>query len=178
MAFNVTILQLNDETSNAVVEYEDTSSLVTFRQGIYMPEEFVTESDMLDYIALHWPYPEFVVRGKAPANRHTTVKGVLGVPKNITGRVLANDPTKLNFITVPLISVPKGIGITQQFLALGQYNDTHTEDLTAIATWVSSDPAVATIDAAGLATGVSAGTTDITAAFDGETSNIVVLTIT
>jgi hypothetical protein len=44
------------------------------------------------------------------------------------------------------------------------------EDVSATATWVSSDPTKATVSSSGLVTGVAAGTTNITAAFDGQTS--------
>ncbi len=46
---------------------------------------------------------------------------------------------------------------TQQFTATGTYNDGTIKDLTATAAWASSDTTIATIDAAGLATGVKAG---------------------
>jgi uncharacterized protein YjdB len=43
--------------------------------------------------------------------------------------------------------------------------------------WVSSTPSVATIDKNGLATGIGAGTTQITATTDGKSSSPVVLTL-
>ena len=45
----------------------------------------------------------------------------------------------------------------QQFTAEATFTDGSTQDVTAGATWTSSDDAIATIDNAGLATGVSAG---------------------
>lgn len=55
------------------------------------------------------------------------------------------------------------LGKTQQFVATGTYSDNSTKDLTSSATWTSSNKAVATIDAAGLATSISGGSTLITA---------------
>ena len=55
---------------------------------------------------------------------------------------------------------------TQQFTATGTYSDQSTSNLTGLVTWTSSSTAVATIDAGGLATAVSAGTTSITAALN------------
>ena len=52
---------------------------------------------------------------------------------------------------------------TQQFLATGTYTDGSTQNLTSSVSWSSANGAVATIGATGLATGVSAGTTAITA---------------
>ncbi len=50
--------------------------------------------------------------------------------------------------------------------------------MTSTATWGSSNTAVATVDGSGLATGVSAGTTDVTASQDGVTSNMASLEVT
>jgi trimeric autotransporter adhesin len=51
-------------------------------------------------------------------------------------------------------------------------------DITTVASWVSSNTGVATIDSNGLATSVAPGTTNITAASAGVTSPIDVLTVT
>ncbi len=55
---------------------------------------------------------------------------------------------------------------TQQFQALGHYSDATIVDITADVVWASDTPATATIDSAGLATGVATGTTLITATLD------------
>jgi Bacterial Ig-like domain (group 2) len=70
------------------------------------------------------------------------------------------------------------VGATQQFTATGTYQNSSTADITRSVTWNSATPAVATIDAAGLATGVSAGTSNITATSGAITSNTAVLTVT
>jgi len=58
-------------------------------------------------------------------------------------------------------------GQTQQFTATAVYSDGSTQDVTGQAAWSSSDPAVATV-AAGLATGVGAGSATIQAAYEGK----------
>ncbi len=64
-------------------------------------------------------------------------------------------------------SIPQ-IGQTTQFIALGAYAPASTNNvLTSIATWASSNVAVATVSNAGLATAVSCGTTTITAEYQG-----------
>ena len=72
-------------------------------------------------------------------------------------------------------------GTTLQFKATGTYSDSTTQDLTATATWASSAKAVGSISNAagsqGLATGISAGTTAITAT-SGTISNSTTLTVT
>ncbi len=67
---------------------------------------------------------------------------------------------------------------TQQFVAKGTYSDGTTSVITTLVTWVSSEPNVAGISSAGLATGISAGTTQITATMPGITSNIVTIDVT
>ncbi|HVU15368.1 MAG TPA: DUF4082 domain-containing protein [Candidatus Didemnitutus sp.] len=58
-------------------------------------------------------------------------------------------------------------GATQQFTATGTYSNASTQNLTNSVTWSSSVPARATISASGLATGVSAGLTTISASSGG-----------
>jgi hypothetical protein len=64
-------------------------------------------------------------------------------------------------VTPPSPSIPAGT--TQQFKATGTYSDNSMSDITATVTWASSVKSFATISTSGLATGVSAGTTQITA---------------
>ncbi|MGC1830933.1 MAG: IPT/TIG domain-containing protein [Candidatus Acidiferrales bacterium] len=68
-------------------------------------------------------------------------------------------------------SVP--FGNTQQFAATGTYSDGSTQNLTSTASWSSSTPTVATINSAGLATGVAEGTATIAATFGGFSSSAV-----
>ncbi len=65
---------------------------------------------------------------------------------------------------------------TQQFAATGTYSDGSTKVLTSTANWVSSNPAVATVNTTGLATGMTAGTTTI-GATSGTISGSTVLTV-
>jgi trimeric autotransporter adhesin len=67
---------------------------------------------------------------------------------------------------------------TQQFKAVGTYSDGSTSVITTLVTWVSSQSNVATISSAGFATGITAGTTQITATMPGITSNVVTIYVT
>jgi uncharacterized protein YjdB len=69
-------------------------------------------------------------------------------------------------------------GNTQQFTATAQYSNSTSADISSSATWKSSDPSVATIDARGMATASSAGTATITASSGGisGTTTLSVLT--
>lgn len=70
-----------------------------------------------------------------------------------------------------------GPGGMTRFTATATLTNMTTLDVTSMATWTSSDPSKATIDASGQATGVAAGTTMITAAFGGVTSAAATLTV-
>jgi uncharacterized protein YjdB len=69
------------------------------------------------------------------------------------------------------------VGGTQQYTATGVFTDSSTQDLTTVVSWTSSATATAAIDAAGLATGAANGTTNITATYQGVTSNTAVLAV-
>ena len=64
-------------------------------------------------------------------------------------------------LTPASASIP--VGSSQQFTATGSYSDGSTQNITNIVAWTSSNPAVASVSSAGLASAVSAGTTLITA---------------
>ncbi|MCA9539943.1 MAG: right-handed parallel beta-helix repeat-containing protein, partial [Myxococcales bacterium] len=72
-------------------------------------------------------------------------------------------------------------GRTQQFNAIAVYSDGSRRDATLTVQWASSNPAVATIDSAGadrgLATGVAAGMTTITAAMGEVVSEAATLVV-
>ena len=62
---------------------------------------------------------------------------------------------------------------TQQFTATGTYSDGSRRDITSLVTWISSDTRVATINAAGLASALSAGTTSISAVLAAVTGSAI-----
>jgi trimeric autotransporter adhesin len=64
------------------------------------------------------------------------------------------------------------IGGTRAFSATGLLGDGTTRDITSVVKWASSNPAIATIDLAGVATGVAAGGTTITATYAVEPSPV------
>ncbi len=72
-------------------------------------------------------------------------------------------PPALQAITVSPPNPTVAAGEPQAFTATGQWSDGTTEDLTGSATWSSSQPAVASIGAGGLATTHQAGGAVITA---------------
>lgn len=72
-------------------------------------------------------------------------------------------------VNPPSANIPSGF--TQSFTATGIYNDGSTADISASVSWTSSNTGVATVDAAGVATGVAPGASDIVAELDGITGS-------
>jgi hypothetical protein len=85
--------------------------------------------------------------------------------------------TTLTSITVAPAMAAIFVAGTQQFTATGNYSDGTQQNLTSSVTWTSSSTTVATINNAGLATGVGVGTTTITAT-SGSISGTAQLTVT
>ena len=79
---------------------------------------------------------------------------------NVTAAVL----TGLT-ITPPSATIPKGL--TQSYTVQGTYSDGSTLDVTGLVAWSSSAPTISTVSAAGVATGITAGSTTLTALLDG-----------
>lgn len=69
------------------------------------------------------------------------------------------------------------VGDTYQLVALASYDDATATDVSAIADWSSSDPAVATVDQNGLVTALAEGTTSITVAYEGHTATGATVTV-
>jgi hypothetical protein len=67
---------------------------------------------------------------------------------------------------------------TQQFTATATMTDGTKVNISSTATWTSETTATATISTTGLATGVAAGTSLISAASGGVTGNKPTLTVT
>ncbi len=88
----------------------------------------------------------------------------------------------LNSIAVTPSGPSLATGMTQQFIASGTYSDGTIRDITASATWASSNSQVAIVSNAtgskGMATALSQGTTLVTARFGGITSQAITLTVT
>ena len=70
---------------------------------------------------------------------------------------IAKPAAALSSIAVTPATASLAAGGTQQFTATGTYADGSTRDLTSSVTWATSNPGIATVSAAGLATGILAG---------------------
>jgi uncharacterized protein YjdB len=91
----------------------------------------------------------------------TTITATLGsVTQTFT--ITVTTPT-ISDIFVSPDGLTEPIGISQQYTATADYSDGSSSDLSSGITWVSSAPAVATVDSSGVVTSVGAGTTTISA---------------
>src|SRR5207253_4457175 len=89
---------------------------------------------------------------------------------------LTAGPPALVAIAVTSPNPSVGLGLTQQFAAIGTYTDGSTQDLTGSVVWTSSATSVATVSATGLASTLAQGSAAITAtsgAISGSTTFIV-----
>jgi hypothetical protein len=126
-----------------------------------------------------------VFSSASPLVANTTPSGlVAGVSSGsavITGAFLGKTDTTtvtvsgavLNSITVTPASATVGVNGTQQFIATAAYSDLSTAIITNNVLWSSSVSTVANVSATGLATGVSIGSTNITAALNGKSGSAV-----
>jgi hypothetical protein len=100
-----------------------------------------------------------VVTGVSPGM--ATITATIG---SLSGSATVTVNPLLQSITVAPSTATVVIGAKQAFTANGTYSDGTTRNLTNGVTWTSSDTGLASIDATGLATGLSAGTVTIRAA--------------
>jgi len=79
--------------------------------------------------------------------------------------------TNLASIAVSPAASSLPVNTSQQFTATGTYKDGSSRDLTALVSWASTFSSIATVDVTGVATGMSAGSTTISASLGGVTGS-------
>lgn len=130
-----------------------TSGVITgiTSYGLRLSTIFGATSDVDD--ELNSSFGEF--SGDTRVSKYASfIDGVLLIPP---------PPLTLQAISVTPAGASIPVGSTQQYTATGSFSDGSTADITNQVTWTSSDISVASIDAAGLASAVSEGTTTIRA---------------
>lgn len=95
---------------------------------------------------------------------------VLAVTSNVV-------PVTLTNIAVTPSTASIVSGRTKQYTATGTYSDGSTANVTATAIWAATNTAIATVNSSGLATGVSTGSTTLTASI-GSVSGTATMTVT
>ena len=86
----------------------------------------------------------------------------------VCGSNSSTPPTTPSAPTVTQVAVAgtaPNVGLTAQFAATATLSSGSTQNVTSLATWQSSNTAVATVNSAGVVTGVSPGDVDITATY-------------
>jgi trimeric autotransporter adhesin len=110
----------------------------------------------------------------------TTITAALGGVSGSTALTVTAATLVSIGVTPALPSIAKGT--VQQFIAIGIYTDNSTQDLTASATWTSTNPTIASISNAsgsnGVASAAAVGTTSVVAAAGSVASPAVSLTVT
>ena len=104
-----------------------------------------------------------------------SLSGITSPPVNVITYIPG--PKLISIAVSRSIVASLAVGGTQQFKATGTISDGTVEDITSQVTWASSNPTVATISAAGLATGIAPGKTSITATLSDVTSLGISLTV-
>lgn len=77
-------------------------------------------------------------------------------------------------VAVTGISSPGLPGLTQQLTATATLSNSTTQNVTTLATWTSSVPAVALVSVTGLVTAMGPGQTDVTATYQGKSGTFVI----
>jgi len=110
----------------------------------------------------------------AAAPGSTTITATLGSTTQSTSLTVTT-PT-ITSISITPDGLTLGIGINQQYTVTATYSDLSTQDLVSGVTWSSSSTSVATVNNAGLATTVAAGSTTLTATL-GSLTDTTTLTV-
>ncbi len=123
---------------------------------------------------------EFVPTEVGPLTGTAQATNTAGVQTmQLSGTGTGADGAVLQSITVAPANPAISKGSTQQFAATGNYSDGSTQNITASVVWASSNASVATVGpGTGLATGVAAGSTQITAMLGTVVSAPDTLTVT
>ncbi|VEG94961.1 Bacterial Ig-like domain (group 2) [Aeromonas encheleia] len=103
-----------------------------------------------------------------------TITGILDGQSATLSVTVTNATINAGGLTITVPPMTLAAGQTGQLAANGNYSDGSSVDVTASVTWVSSDPAVATVDASGLVTGVAPGTATITGTLGGQSATLLV----
>jgi hypothetical protein len=111
----------------------------------------------------------------ATGAEHTVVEewdhcgGAAYTTVNLT--VTSSTPKQVTAIAVTPANASVTVGSQQQFTATATYSDGSTANVTSTASWAVANTALATITSGGLATGVAAGSTQVTASLSGVTGS-------
>lgn len=174
---SITVTDANRPAGTAVVGGTDQfTATANFSDG--------TKSDYTTLVTWTSQTPGVATIGTNTGLATAIATGSTKISASVTGAspgtetltVSASAPTLVSIAVTP--AAPSvAAGLTQQFTATGTYTSGPPQDLTATATWASTNTAVATIATGGLATTLTQGTTTITATVGTIVSPGVTLTV-
>jgi uncharacterized protein YjdB len=131
-----------------------------------------------------WSTSDSSVAGVAGSGKITAVGAGTVTVIATSGKVQASATLQVTSAAVNLASIAVSpaasslpVNTSLQFTATGTYKDGSSRDLTALVNWKSSSTATATINSAGVAVGVAAGSTTISASL-GSITGSTALTVT
>jgi hypothetical protein len=113
-----------------------------------------------------------LVTATAPGNVNITA--VYGTFSGVSILTVGSAPLVSISVSPSSASIP--VGANQQFVAVGNYSNGSTQDITATATWSSSSGTASSVTSTGLATALAGGTTTISAS-SGSVTGSATLTI-
>jgi hypothetical protein len=153
-----------------VAQYTAVGTFDVGSQEFLDPSEIVWSTDDPTIVVFDVPPQARALKVGATTARAHAVDQTPPVPDGTT----SVNVVKLDKIDVTPPSGTVKVNATFSFQATGtlsdQFGGLSTADLSSEVTWATSNPAAATIDATGLATGVAEGTTTISASEDGVSS--------
>ncbi|WP_421185562.1 Ig-like domain-containing protein [Aeromonas enteropelogenes] len=118
-----------------------------------------------------------IAKGLSVGTAIITASGTAnGVQFNATAQLHITNAV-LTDITVTPDTASVINGKSQQYTATGTFSDSSTKDISDSVYWHTDNTSIATIDTAGLATGVNLGTAGVSANLNDTTSNTVVLKV-
>ncbi|HEX4487104.1 MAG TPA: Ig-like domain-containing protein [Terriglobales bacterium] len=113
-----------------------------------------------------------VVQGASPGS--SIITATLGTVSQTLNMTVSSASLQSIAVTAPQTSFALGSNV--QLTATGTYSDSSTQNLTNIAQWSSSAPAVGTVNSSGLASGVTAGSLTANATSQGVTGGLPMTT--
>ncbi|MDO6764076.1 Ig-like domain-containing protein [Agarivorans sp. 1_MG-2023] len=179
--------QLSINVTDAVlVQIQITPPLVSLPVGIvhnYQALASFSDSSVMNVTdQVIWTLGDSGIATMDAGRLTTLLPGFIGLTATLLN--VQSNLVELHVTDTELVSIQVtpsdytiAFGTNAEYLAIGTYTDSSTQDLSSLVEWYSSETNVATI-ADGLATAVSQGSTNINASLNGVSSNSVELTVT
>jgi alpha-tubulin suppressor-like RCC1 family protein len=166
---------LQIEPANPTVIFGDTlqlSAKATFSNGSFADvTKITTWTSQYTIIAPVDAYG--VVTGNA--NGTTKITGThrgKTASTNVTVANTAPPPKTLTRVIVSPTAITLNVGETKQLTATAEYSDGSTQDITNSAVWTIADQSIASVSSNGQLTARSAGSTTVTASFNGQSATM------